>query len=85
MQTVPQNKRQRDRRAVTRSWSSVQVSRVVDLTKLRCTPRERCMPAQARQMNTPYGTDAHVGFFAGQSKQTCDGVRSDWGHCYWAR
>ena len=40
------------------------------LTKLRCTPRLRCTPAQVRQMYTPYGTDDQVGFFAGQSKQT---------------
>lgn len=55
----------------TLSWSSVHVSRVDDRTKLRCTPRLRCTPAHDRQMNTPYGTDAHVGFLAGQSKQTC--------------
>ena len=42
------------------------------LTKLRWTPSDRCTPAHARQMNTPYGTDAQVGFFAGQSKQTCN-------------
>lgn len=41
------------------------------LTKLRCTPRLRWMPAQERQMKTPYGTDAQVGFLLGQSKQTC--------------
>jgi hypothetical protein len=29
------------------------------------------MPAQARHIYTPYGTEAQVGFFAGQSKQTC--------------
>lgn len=41
------------------------------LTKLRWTPRLLCTPAQVRQMNTPYGTEDHVGFLAGQSKQTC--------------
>ena len=41
------------------------------LTKLRCTPRLLCTPAHVRQMKTPYGTEDHVGFLAGQSKQTC--------------
>ena len=40
------------------------------LTKVRCTPSDLCTPAHARQMKTPYGTDAQVGFLAGQSKQT---------------
>jgi hypothetical protein len=43
------------------------------LTNETCTPRLRWMPAQARQMYTPYGTDAQVGFLAGQSKHTCGG------------
>mmetsp|Transcript_18810 Transcript_18810/g.48296 ORF Transcript_18810/g.48296 Transcript_18810/m.48296 type:complete len:289 (-) Transcript_18810:224-1090(-) len=35
---------------ISRSWSSAHVSSVVDLTKLMCTPRLRCTPAQDRQM-----------------------------------
>ena len=45
------------------------------LTKLRCTPRLLCTPAQVRQIKTPYGTDDQVGFLAGQSKQTCVRLR----------
>ena len=40
-------------------------------TKLMCTPKDRWMPAQFRQMKTPYGTEAQVGFLLGQSKHTC--------------
>ena len=41
------------------------------LTKLRCTPSPRCLPLHSRHMNVPYETDAHCGFFVGQSTQTC--------------
>lgn len=59
------------RRISTAGWraSSAPAHRTNDT----CTPRLRWMPAQARQMYTPYGTEAQVGFFAGQSKQTCEG------------
>lgn len=51
-------------KAMSLSCSGVHESSVVDRTKLMCTPRLRWMPAQDRHMNTPYGTEAHVGFLA---------------------
>lgn len=55
-----------------RSCFQVQlVSSCVERTNVRCTPRLRCTAEQSRQMNTPYVTDDHVGFFALQSKHTC--------------
>lgn len=56
---------------MTFSCSCVHTSRVVDLTNVTCVPSERWIPAQPRQMKTPKGVDAQVGFLAGQSKQTC--------------
>ena len=49
--------------------SGSQVSSVVDLTLLQCTPSERCTPEQLRQMKQPRLTDAHVGPRAPQSAQ----------------
>jgi hypothetical protein len=37
------------------------MGREANLTKLRCTPRERCVPEQFMQRNTPRVTEAHVG------------------------
>ena len=54
---------------ICRSWSRLQRSSTVERTKEMCTPRRRWMAAQFRQMNTPKGTDAHVGLAALQSKQ----------------
>lgn len=54
---------------ILRSWIHVQlVSSCVDLTKVKCTPKLRCTAEQSIQINTPYVTVAHVGFFASQSK-----------------
>ena len=43
---------------------------LVDRQKEMCTPSRRCVPEHSRHMSVPYVTDAHDGFFAGQSKQT---------------
>lgn len=47
------------------------VSSCVERTNEMCTPSPRCTAEQSRQMKTPYVTDDHVGFFALQSKHTC--------------
>ena len=47
--------------------SGSHVSNVVDLTLDICVPRERCMPEQFRQTNTPRLTEAQVGPRAWQS------------------
>ena len=41
------------------------------LTKLRCTPKPRCLPLHSRHMNIPYDTEAHCGFLVLQSTQVC--------------
>mmetsp|Transcript_30195 Transcript_30195/g.57988 ORF Transcript_30195/g.57988 Transcript_30195/m.57988 type:complete len:243 (-) Transcript_30195:250-978(-) len=51
-----------------RSCSWDQESRFVERTKLMCTPMLRCVAEQSRQSNTPYGTEAQLGFLALQSK-----------------
>jgi hypothetical protein len=53
--------------------SAVHLSSTVDRTNEMCTPIRRWMAAQFKHMNTPYGTLAHVGVFAGQSKHRYDG------------
>lgn len=45
------------------------VSRLVLLTKVRCTPRFRCTAEQSMHINMPYVTDDQVGAFVAQSKQ----------------
>lgn len=44
------------------------VSRFVERTNVKWTPRLRWTAEQSIQINTPYVTDDHVGFFALQSK-----------------
>lgn len=57
---------------IWRNWAQVQfVSRLVERTKVKWTPRFRWTAEQSMQMNTPYVTDDHVGFFALQSKHVC--------------
>lgn len=46
------------------------VSKLVDLTNVKCTPNDRWTAEQSMQMKTPYVTEAHVGFLELQSKQT---------------
>lgn len=50
------------------NWSWFQLSKVVDLTKLMCTPRLRCVAEQSRHISIPKVTDAQVGFLELQSK-----------------
>src|SRR5262245_46219011 len=42
------------------------------LQKEMCTPMRRWMAEHSMQRYTPNVTDVQLGFFAGQSKQTCD-------------
>lgn len=51
------------RHQMVKNWNS-------NLTKLIWTPRLRWVAEQSMQRKTPYVTDAHVGFFALQSKHT---------------
>lgn len=54
---------------MARSCSHVQlVSNCVERIKVKCTPSERCIAEQSMHKNTPYVTDAHVGFCWLQSK-----------------
>uniref|UniRef100_A0A2M4D6T9 Putative secreted protein n=1 Tax=Anopheles darlingi TaxID=43151 RepID=A0A2M4D6T9_ANODA len=55
--------------ATLTTCSGVQLSRFTDFTRLMCTPRFRCMPAQRMQRNTPKFQDAQRGPFASQSTQ----------------
>lgn len=48
-----------------------QLVRVPHRTKLRCTPKPRCLPLHSRHMNMPYDTEAHCGFLVLQSTHTC--------------
>ena len=50
---------------------------LVERQKEMCTPSRLCVPEHSRHMSVPYVTDAHEGFFAGQSKQICAQSRSD--------
>lgn len=51
------------------NWIHVQfVSKFVDRTNVKWTPKLRWTAEQSIQMKTPYVTDDHVGFFALQSK-----------------
>lgn len=51
-------------------WIHVQlVSKFVDRTNVKCTPKLLWTAEQSMQIKTPYVTEAHVGFFAEQSKQ----------------
>lgn len=47
------------------------VSKLVDRTNVKWTPKFRWTAEQSIQMNTPYVTDDQVGFFALQSKHVC--------------
>ena len=54
-----------------RAWKSQAGASLVYLTKLRCTPKPRCLPLHSRHMNIPYDTEAHCGFLVLQSTQVC--------------
>ena len=56
--------------SIMRASACVHVSIVADRTNETCTPSERWMPEQFRQMKMPCLTDAQSGFRVGQSAQT---------------
>lgn len=63
---------------ICRSWIHVQfVSRFVERTNVKWTPRFRWTAEQSMHMNTPYVTEDQVGFFALQSKHVCERAQSN--------